>query len=183
MKLYLLQGLLLQETDELHTYKVFYKEPTVKDVFEALTGESYDLLSEEERKESLGCMNLTLSDIELDLLQTNFTITDSHIYYLYPLELDNKEILTNIDEEIRVLLLTNCEGSTNIVCAITGNITENKIPKDDLNHIKKDYITHHFIDEDEAVEALLSGVERIATDDDDLYEWDIINTKDINKTE
>lgn len=177
MKLYLLQGL-LQETNELYTYEVFYKNPTVKDIFEALTGESYDSLSEEERKESLDYMGLTLLDIEIGLLQTNSTTTDSHIYYLYSLELNNKDVLPNIDEDIKILLCGNSD-SICIVCTIIGEITENKIPKNDLNIIKEGYSTYDFTDEDEVIGALLSGKEKIVTDDDNLYEWDIINTKNI----
>lgn len=181
MKLYLLQGL-LQKTNELYTYEVFYKKPTVKDIFEALTGESYDSLSEEERKESLGYMSLTLSDIEIGLLQTDSITTDSHIYYLYSLELNNKDVLPNMDEDIKVLLCGNSD-SICIVCAMIGEITENKIPKNDLNNIKKGYSTYDFTDEDEVIEALLSGKEKIVIDDDNLYEWDIVNTKNINKME
>lgn len=169
MKLYLLQGINNNAPFSVKLYeKIFIKKPTVEELAR--------ILHKKEEKD-YNELNYLLEDKEY------VDLSNYYSYKLKVIELDNKEILANMDEEIKVLLLTNCEGSANIVCAITGDITENKIPKDDLNHIKKDYIFHHFIDGNEAVEALLSGVERIATDDDDLYEWDIINTKDINKTE
>lgn len=168
MKLYLLQGIKISTLFSAKLYqKIFIKKPTVEDLARVL----------HKREENYNELNCLLEGKEY------IDLSDAYSYKLKTVELDNKEILTNMDEEIKVLLLTNCEGSTHIVCAITRDITENKIPKDDLNHIKKDYITHHFINEDEVVEALLSGEERIATNDDDLYEWDIINTKDINKIE
>lgn len=178
MKLYLLQGL-LQETNELHTYEVFYKKPTIKDIFEALTGESYDSLSEEEIKESLGYMDLTLLDIVIGLLQTNSIITNSHIYYLYSLELNNKEILANMDEEIKVLLCNDTANSS-IICAVIGNPTEDSIPKNDLNHMKNYYESNYYSSAKEALEDLFnSNVNKLITNDDLLYEWDKINTKDI----
>lgn len=162
MKLYLLQGVSsIQGTGDTNTIGLFCSKPTLKNLQTI-----FNRYKPTDKK-------------LLNILDGRYSTIGDYDYTLEIFELDNKEILTNMEEEIKVLLCNNSDGGATIVCAITGDITENKIPRDDLNSIKKSYSTCDFIDEDEAVEALLSGEERIITDNDDLYEWDIINTKNI----
>lgn len=92
MKLYLLQAF-LQESDELNTYQVFYQKPTKEEIFESLTGESYNDKSKEEREESLNQLGLSLNGIEIYLFENGCIVTDNHIYYLKSIYLHNRELI------------------------------------------------------------------------------------------
>lgn len=178
MKLYILQGF-LQETNELYNYEVFYREPTVKDIFNALTGENYYLLSEERIEESLGYMNLTLSNIEIDLLQTNSVTTDSHIYYLSIIELDNKKTLNNMNEDLHVLTYTDTTEGSFIDEILINEITINKIDNYIINDIVDYYQKDYFKNSSEAISYLLDGKDVPILDYQGKFQWHTINTKDI----
>lgn len=178
MKLHILQELDLK-TNKLFIYKIFYKEPTVKEIFELLTDKDYDTLSEEEKEKALNRMNLTLSNIELDLLQRSSIITESNIYYLHTLDLNNKKVLNNMNEEIKVLLCSDIATSC-IVCVVIGRPSESDIPENDLNQIKNNYDPYRYESTEDALNCLLyNGENYLITDSGLRYEWDTINTKNI----
>lgn len=164
MKLYLLQGVSsIQGTGDTNTIGLFCSKPTLKDL---------QTIFNNYKK-----YKPTDKDL-LNILNGRYSRIGDYEYTLEMFELDNKEILVNMDEKIKVLVYNNIYENLETVTTFTGDVTADKIPKEDLKNVLTN--GNDKSEEQEFLKNFLSGGSvRNYYDEDGIYGWIIINTKDI----
>lgn len=162
MKLYILLEIYKNSEPNVN---IFLQKPTLEDLKNILCWES-DI------------------NVLLPLFNGEVFNTCDYTYILKEFNLDDKQVLENLDINLKLLVNDDLNGCFYVSNIIVGDVTEDKIDDGILDNVRNNYDKKSFDNKDEAINCLFRkdkfNREYIITDNA-CYYWQEYNTKNINK--